>query len=454
MDNKDKFLPNFLTLVLHLLFIVNLAILFLAGTSRNLISIKNVKYYTDEINMLQILVDDIVDPKVLGKTFKDNGTINDAISFLSENNKIDKEIIKEVFLDERINNQIRYELSYKLQTNLYKKDYPKIEVDRINLINKIIDKQELRHSINFNSKMKNQIVTILKAYIENVSDLTILNEPNSKITHFFSIYTLIITIGMCYLIWFTLYQIKKDWKKPLNSLAIITIGFATFTLTYTLVQKGLIWGLQRFVDDYNYLANSISSAMFISMLNYSLLLFFIPLAWFIINKQEKKATYAKEAMEIVTNKIKAIPKKRKVSNFKNLAYNIKYQFQILLRSNFVTKFKNKVISIALIEIKLPNFRPIVSKLKKDYKKKKKINKQIRKKRKDQVEIIINNIENKIFGLFDNKTNRFKFKIKKLLLYLQNELKKNLLIKKIKNKLKIIFTSNIKLDKLKSRIFKF
>lgn len=454
MDNKDKFLPNFLTLVLHLLFIVNLAIFFLAGISRNLISTKNVKYYTDEINILQILVDDIVESKVLGKTFKDNGTINDAINFLSEINKIDNKIIKETFFDERINNQIGYELSYKLQTNLYKKNYPKIEINRIDLINKIIDKQELKYSTNFNSKMKNQIVTILNAYIENVSDLTILNEPNNKLNHFFSIYTLIVTIGMCYLIWFALYLIKKDWKKPLNSLAVITMGFATFTLTYTLVQKGLIWGLQRFVDDYNYLANSISSAMFISMLNYSLLLFFIPLTWFIINKQEKKISDAKEVAEIITDKIKVIPKKKKAHNLKNLAYNIKYQFEIILHSNFVTTFKNKVIAIALIEIKLPNFKPIISKLKKDYKKKKKINKQIRKKRKDQIKIIITNIENKIFGLFDNKTNRFKFKIKKLFSYLKNELEKNLLIKKIKNKLKIIFTSNIKLDKLKSRIFKF
>ncbi len=454
MDNKDKFLPNFLTLVLHFLFIVNLAIFFLAGISRNLISTKNVKYYTDEINILQILVDDIVESKVLGKTFKDNGTVNDAINFLSEINKIDNKIIKEIFFDERINNQIGYELSYKLQTNLYKKDYPKIEINRIDLINKIIDKQELKYSINFNSKMKNQIVTILNAYIESVSDLTILNEPNNNLTHFFSIYTLIVTIGMCYLIWFALYLIKKDWKKPLNSLAVITMGFATFTLTYTLVQKGLIWGLQRFVDDYSYLANSISSAMFISMLNYSLLLFFIPLTWFIINKQEKKISDAKEVAEIITNKVKVIPKKKKAYNLKNLAYNIKYQFQIILHSNFVTTFKNKVIAIALIEIKLPNFKPVISKLKKDYKKKKKINKQLRKKRKDQIKIIITNIENKIFGLFDNKTNRFKFKIKKLFLYLKNELEKNLLIKKIKNKLKIIFTSNIKLDKLKSRIFKF
>ncbi len=364
VDSNDKFLPNFIIFICSILAITAIVTIFSFATFNSIFDKNNTNYTIDEINIFQIPIETLVTTELLGENFDGKNSIYVVIKKLSEENSIDEKVIKNILLDDRLNRFAFKQLYTSISNSLHNDDYFINNSSANEMVQKIIGEYELKYQVTIPNQMKNQLATIMTSYIREISSLSLIDNKDSKINTFFSIYTVLISILVLIASWLVISIINKNKILTLKRCGMFGLIIGLIALIYSVIQKMIFWVLQTYFDQYSYVISSVGNILFVAIFTCSFALILISLLMLLfandilsfdksirlfrkkkkVIKKKKKSNKLKNAFK----KLKKIKKKKKKANHKRKKYakNTKKSFSIkeiiIEIKSFIINLLNKV----------------------------------------------------------------------------------------------------------------
>lgn len=365
VDSNDKFLPNFITFICSVLAIAAIATIFLFINFNTIASKKNSSDAINEINIFQIPLENLVTTDSFDKSFDLDNSIYVLIQQLAVENDIDEKTIKDILTDERLNRYAYKDLYSSISNNLHNSKFFINNSNANTMAQKIIIEHELKNNITIPIKMRNQLTTIMTSYIREISNLVSIDDSDSKVNVFYSVYTILISILVLVATLLVISIVNKDKVLTIKRCSIFGLIIGLIAFTYSIIQKTVFWIFQTYFDRYSYAISSIGNVMFSTIFTCSLALILISILLLLFAKDmfwfDRDITlFVRKKKKVIKKKKTNKKKKKKTNKIKDTFKKIK---KLIMKKKKKKKKAKKQIKKKVVKKKVVNVKEILIKIK-------------------------------------------------------------------------------------------